>query len=181
MSASTPATPLSRRPQMVVRSRWQQRAHVGSGLGLRQAAARHHAKDGSGTLVRCSLRFGHSTLAAALAACLAAPAAATTYYVDGASSQASESNSGSSSSPMKTISAAVASHGYAGNVILVRPATYRETVIPGRSGASGTPLVLWAYVTGVTIDGAEDYTGTSKWKLLSGSVSLAAGVSWGPR
>src|SRR5262249_52385934 len=68
----------------------------------------------------------------------------------------------------------------AGNTILVQPGTYRETVTIPASGTSAAPIVLRANGPGVVIDGADDFSATSKWVPYSVNVWLAASVNWAP-
>lgn len=128
-------------------------------------------------------RRGVSAAPLAMLVCgvlLAGTASAATYYVDTASPQCSPAGPGTEAQPYCTISAAVAARGGPGNIILVKPGTYRETVTIPASGTAGNPFVLRAYGGVVTVDGADDLSATSKWVLLSGDVWLASSVNWSP-
>src|SRR5688572_26202500 len=59
-------------------------------------------------------------------------------FVGGAG--ASDNNPGSATQPFATIQKA-ASVAVAGDVIKIRSGTYRETIVPANSGASGNPIV----------------------------------------
>ncbi len=111
---------------------------------------------------------------------MAVPARGATFYVDGANPVASDSNAGTAAAPYKTISAAIAARGAAGNIVFVKPATYRETVTLGVSGAAGNPFVIRATAPGVIVDGADDFAATAKWTLVSGNIYLASSVNWAP-
>ena len=110
----------------------------------------------------------------------AVPAQGATYYVDGANPLASDSNAGTVAAPYKSISAAITARGAAGNTILVKPATYRETVTLAASGATGNPFIVRATAPGAIVDGADDFASTAKWTLVSGNIYLASSVSWAP-
>ena len=133
-------------------------------------------------LLRLDCCVTRALVAACVASCLAiaAPAQAATYYVDGASALASDSNAGTASAPYKSISAANAARGAAGNTILVKPGIYHETVTLAASGAPGNPFVIRATSSGVVVDGADDLATTAKWTLVSGDVFLAPSVTWNP-
>src|SRR5439155_26828598 len=83
---------------------------------------------------------------------LSGSASAATYYVDGSSLQCSNAGPGTEAQPYCTISAAIAARGTAGNTILVKPGTYRETVTFPASGTSAAPIVLRASGPGVVLD-----------------------------
>ena len=118
----------------------------------------------------------------AVSSCLAAnpSAAAVTYYVDASSPSCSSSGPGTEGQPYCSISAALADHSGPGTTIVVKPGVYREQVTIPASGSSGNPLVLRASASGVVVDGADDYTLSSKWEPLSGNVWLASSVTWDP-
>jgi hypothetical protein len=90
---------------------------------------------------------------------------ATDYYV---STSGSASNNGSLSSPFKTIKQA-ADIMYPGDTCYIMGGTYRETVIPARSGELGTPITFTNYNNeGVTISGADVVT--TSWSQYSGNI-----------
>jgi hypothetical protein len=93
------------------------------------------------------------------------------YYVD-QSSLGNDLNNGTSlSTPFKTIQKA-ASMAVAGDIVYIRTGTYRETVIPAKSGTAGFPITFQAYNNEiVTISGTEFVTG---WSLHSGNIYKAA-------
>ena len=122
-----------------------------------------------------------ATLVAGLVAWLGSPASAATYYVDRASATCSNSGAGTEAVPYCTITAAVNARGLAGNTILVKPGTYREQVSINASGASGSPLVVQAFASGVVISGADDFSSAAQWTLVSGNVWLASSVNWYPK
>ena len=90
-----------------------------------------------------------------------------TIYV---STSGSDSNAGTLAKPFRTIQRAANVAG-AGDTVLVRGGTYRETVRPLRSGSSGSPIKFEAYNgERVTVSGADLVTG---WSKHSGSVYKA--------
>src|SRR6185369_13975345 len=131
---------------------------------------------------RLSLEFPELIFALMAAFASGRTLAATNYFVNGASgSGCSDGGPGSSSVPYCTISAAIATHSGAGITINVNPATYRETVTVNTSGTSGNPFILKASgSTPVIVDGSDDFTGTGKWSLVSGSLYRASTVTWDP-
>jgi len=122
-----------------------------------------------------------ATLVAGLVTWLGSPASAATYYVDRASTTCLNTGAGTEAQPYCTITAAVNARGLAGNTILVKPGTYREQVTVNASGASGSPLVLQAFASGVVIDGSDDFSSAGQWTLVSGNVWLASSVNWYPK
>jgi hypothetical protein len=96
-----------------------------------------------------------------------ATAASTTYYVDGVNGL--NTNDGTSlGSAFKTIQRA-ADAAQAGDKVLIRGGTYRETVTAPRSGTAGNPIYFDNYQgENVTISGTDVVT--SAWVLDSGSV-----------
>ncbi len=124
--------------------------------------------------------FRAACFCAFLSAASMGQAAAAVYYVDNQSGTCSDTGPGTSSNPYCTISAAIAAHKIAGTTILVRPGVYPEQVTVAGSGTSGNPIVLQADGSGVVVDGADDFSATSKWTLLSGNVWLASTVTWEP-
>jgi hypothetical protein len=90
-----------------------------------------------------------------------------TWYV---STSGSDSADGSVGAPFRTIQQA-ANTAQPGDTVLVRAGTYRETVTPARSGASGRPITYKPYPgERVTVSGADRVTG---WSVHSGSVYKA--------
>ncbi|MBP3962605.1 fibronectin type III domain-containing protein [Paenibacillus lignilyticus] len=94
--------------------------------------------------------------------------AATSYYV---ATTGSDTNSGTQASPFKTIQKA-ASIAVAGDTVIIRGGTYRETITPANSGSAGNLITYQAY-TGetVTVSGADAVT--AGWSVHSGSVYKA--------
>ena len=131
---------------------------------------------------RSAANSSGATLALAILLSGRAPeaAAAGTFYVDSQNPAASDANPGTAALPYKSISAAAAGHNGPGTSILVSPGTYRETVTVPASGDSTLPFVLLATGPGVVVDGADDFSGAAKWTLASGTVYLAATVTWSP-
>ncbi len=71
---------------------------------------------------------------------------------------------GSSSSPLRSISAAAAKAG-PGDTVTIRAGTYRESVVPPRSGEAGRPIVFrGAPGERVVIDGSDPVGGWKPWK-----------------
>jgi len=84
-----------------------------------------------------------------------------TYYV---STQGADANPGTAAAPFKTIQQA-ARTAVAGDVVLVRAGTYRETVRPSHSGAAGAPITFQAYPgEQVTVSGANVVGGWTSYK-----------------
>ncbi len=110
----------------------------------------------------------------------APPALAATYFVDGSNPSSSDSGPGSSAIPYRTISAAVLARATAGNTLIVRPSIYREMVRLTASGSANNRVVLSASGPGVTVSGSDDFSGTGKWAVVSGSVYRAVTVNWIP-
>ena len=74
----------------------------------------------------------------------AGPATAATYYVDQANPAATPNGPGTQLQPYSTIQSAVTARAAAGNIILVKPGTYREQVTIPVSGPAGAPFILRA-------------------------------------
>ena len=90
-----------------------------------------------------------------------------TYYV---ATNGSDSADGSIGSPLRTIQQA-ANRADAGDTVVVRAGTYRETVTPAHSGTSSKPITFKPYDgERVTSSGADRVTG---WSLNGGSVYKA--------
>ncbi len=106
--------------------------------------------------------------------------AAGTFWVDTTDPACSDSGPGTSAIPYCSIVAAAGAQGGPGTTILVRPGVYREMVTVPAAGASGDPFVIRAESPGVVIDGSEDLSSPAAWVLHSGSVWIAAGVTWSP-
>jgi parallel beta-helix repeat protein len=126
-------------------------------------------------------RFTATVLSLAFLTILTGTAGAATYYVDNQNPAASDAGPGTPATPYRTISAAVSQHGGPGTTILVSPGTYREQVSVSASGASGQPFVLHATGAGVRVEGADDYSASDLWVLVSGNVWLASSVTWDPK
>ena len=106
---------------------------------------------------------------------LAAPRAfAAHIFVAGSDPKASDKNPGTEAKPLKTIQKA-ASLATAGDTVLIRAGTYRETVTPAHSGSNGAPITYMPYNNEkVVIDGADPIT---NWTNYSGSVYQAP-MNW---
>ena len=92
-----------------------------------------------------------------------------TYYV---APGGSDSAPGSLDQPLRTIQAA-ADRAAAGDTVLIRGGTYRETVTLPRSGTAAAPIVFRPYQTeAVTVSGADIIAKTS-WAAHAGSVYKA--------
>lgn len=120
----------------------------------------------------------------AIVLAVAAPVAGGTYYVDNANPACSDIGPGSQATPYCTISAAVAAQTLPGTTIIVMPGVYREQVNITASGTSASPVTLQAQdapLTPVVVDGSDDFSGPANWVAYSGSVFLAASVTWSPK
>ena len=92
-------------------------------------------------------------------------------FVAGSDPNASDENPGAETRPFKTIQKA-ATLARAGDTVLIRAGTYRETVTPARSGSNGATITYMPYNNEkVVIDGAEPVT---NWTKHSGSIYRAA-------
>ncbi|MCY2996247.1 MAG: carbohydrate-binding protein [Planctomycetota bacterium] len=101
-------------------------------------------------------------------------ACAAQIFVAGSDPLASDENPGTEAKPLKTIQKA-ASIAAAGDTILIRAGTYRETVTPAHSGTSGAPITYLPYNNElVVIDGADTIT---NWTKTSGSIYQAP-INW---
>ena len=142
---------------------------------------RHVTQRGAptGPFRRVATRFA-AAMAVAILFSGSAAFAAGTYYVDNQSPAASDANPGTQALPYRTISAAAAAHNGPGTLLLVSPGIYRETVTVPTSGDSTNPFVYRATGPGVVVDGSDDFSGVAKWTLSSGTVHLAASVTWSP-
>lgn len=90
---------------------------------------------------------------------------ATTWWVDAA---ASPGGAGDQANPFKTINAAAAV-ALAGDTVLIRGGTYRETITPAHSGVAGAPIVYQAYQNEkVVVSGADLVSGA--WSNYAGQV-----------
>src|SRR3954462_10521721 len=84
-----------------------------------------------------------------------------TYYV---STTGGDANPGALAAPFKTIQRA-ANAASAGDTVIVRAGTYRETVRVPRSGTAAAPIIFRPYPNErVTISGADVITGWAKYK-----------------
>ena len=68
-----------------------------------------------------------------------------------------------------------------GNIVNVKPGTYPEEVTFSAGGSSGSPFTVRAVGGTVVVDGADDFSSSSKWTLVSGEVYVAASVTWNPQ
>ena len=107
--------------------------------------------------------------------------AAGTFFVNGASPACSDSGPGTAAVPYCTISAASAVRGGPGTTLNVLPASYREMVDVSASGTVGSPFVIMAAGPGAIVDGADAFSSPGQWTVASGSVWLAATVTWDPK
>ncbi len=99
---------------------------------------------------------------------------AATYYVS--TSGNDTTGDGSFSAPWQTIQKASANV-VAGDIVEIRAGIYRETIVPGNSGAVGNPIIYRAYNgEEVTVSGAEMVT---NWTHHSGNIYKAP-LSWDP-
>ncbi|HEX8237242.1 MAG TPA: DUF1565 domain-containing protein [Abditibacteriaceae bacterium] len=108
----------------------------------------------------------------AVVGAFASPLRAANWYVDnGRGRGGNDNNAGTSvARPFRTIgkAAAVAK---AGDTVLVRTGTYRETIVPRNSGRAGAPIVFQPYRDeAVTLSGAQRITG---WELVDNNVYRA--------
>ncbi len=106
-----------------------------------------------------------------------------TYYVDGSSATCSPTGPGTQANPFCTITAALAAQHAPGTTIIVMPGVYREQVTMPAAGLPGNPITLQAQAAPgnpVVIDGADDFANPALWTLSSGTVWLAASVTWSP-
>ena len=88
-----------------------------------------------------------------------------TYYISGSGN---DNNTGSIENPFKTIQKAAGLMN-AGDTCLIRGGTYRETIIPARSGAWGKPILFMSYsCEKVIISGADSVSG--KWTVYDGNI-----------
>lgn len=114
----------------------------------------------------------------AVAALLTVAAAATTFaaqiFVAGGDPKASDQNPGTEARPLRTIQKA-ASLAVAGDTVLIRTGTYRETVTPVHSGSSGAPITYLPYHNEkVVVDGADP---VANWTNYRGSIHQAT-MTW---
>src|SRR5689334_11286685 len=94
-----------------------------------------------------------------------------TYYV---STAGADTNAGTLAAPFRTIQRA-ADLAQAGDTVLIRGGTYRETVAPAQSGSLGAPITFAAYNgEQVVVSGADPVSG---WTSAGGSIYTAA-VPW---
>ncbi len=127
------------------------------------------------------LAFAARVAFAVLAAStIASSGSAGVYYVDPARPGASDFGPGTIDIPCRTIQGAVTAFGSAGNIIIVRPGTYRETVTLAASGTLNAPIVLKASEPGVIVTGTDDYSVPAQWAPIADGVHLAAAVTWQP-
>ena len=122
------------------------------------------------SVVAC--RFRRSILLCVALLVGAVPASAATYYVDNQNPVSTDSGTGTLAIPYRTISAAVAQRGTAGNTIIVRSGIYPEQVTLGASGTSTSPIVIRADGS-VTLDGADSFATSAQWSLVAGDIWLA--------
>jgi hypothetical protein len=120
-------------------------------------------------------------LLAALSSAWTATAGAAVYYVDESNGACSSSGPGTESQPYCTITSAMNAHNGPGVTILVKTGTYPEQVTVPSSGAEGSPFELKALGGSVVIDGADSFSDPAVWTSYSGSIWLAASVTWGPK
>jgi hypothetical protein len=107
-----------------------------------------------------------------------------TVYVDGVNG--SDSNPGTSAEPLKTIGAGVSkavnnNHNSIGTKVIIRPATYRESIAVGHSGKSTSlPMTFEAATNGtVIVSGADVWTGWTQYSGNSQIYTRSWPYSWG--
>ena len=115
----------------------------------------------------------------AVLACLPSQVFADAFHVDNANPSASDSNPGTFALPYRTISAAVVQRAAPGNTIVVHSGNYPERITVAASGRAGAPITVQSAGL-VTVDGADDYSATSRWTHVTGSVWLARDVASAP-
>jgi parallel beta-helix repeat protein len=106
-----------------------------------------------------------------------------TFYVDGSSATCSPTGPGTQANPFCTITAALTAQHAPGTTIIVMPGVYREQVTVPAAGLVGNPITLQAQAAPgnpVVLDGADDFANPALWTLSSGTVWLAASVTWSP-
>ena len=106
--------------------------------------------------------------------------AAGVFYVDESSANCSVNGPGTEANPYCSITAALKAVAGPGTTLYVKPGVYREQISVPASGAAGSPLVIQAVGGLVLVDGADDYSGSSKWVLNAGNSWYASGVSAAP-
>ena len=94
---------------------------------------------------------------------------AATYYVAPPASGGNNSNPGTLASPFATIQRA-ATAAVAGDTVLIRAGTYRETVTPAASGTSTSPITFRNYGNEVVTLNGTDVLSSATWTLDSGSI-----------
>jgi len=105
-------------------------------------------------------------------------AGAATFFVDKQSLACSNAGPGTEAQPYCTIAAALAAHNGSDVTIIVKPGVYREQVTVPASGVAGLPFVIQASGPGVVVDGSDDFANTALWTVSTGTVFLAASVTW---
>lgn len=108
-------------------------------------------------------------LGLALVQPVAPAAAASQLWVDASSSACSNSGPGTADKPFCTITAAARQATSPGDVVTVRPGTYREQVTVAGSGASGAPITFIADGGGVVLRGTRDLSDAAGWTAAAGS------------
>jgi parallel beta-helix repeat protein len=99
------------------------------------------------------------------------------YYVDGENRIASDSNPGTEARPFKTIGRGVQSL-QAGDTLLIKAGTYRETVILSRSGTQARPIKIRTFPGDegkVIINAAEPVT---NWRKCANPADCAGNPYW---
>src|SRR5262245_64585114 len=116
------------------------------------------------------IRRRYLAAAPLLVAILALPTAAlaATCTVDGDDPLCSDAGPGSDLTPFCTINKA-RTLAMAGDVVLVRPAVYREQVSPSASGVAGLPITYRASASGVILLGTDDLSDAAGWSSTATS------------
>lgn len=89
------------------------------------------------------------------------------YYVGGAG--ASDSNPGTAAQPFATIQKA-ASVARAGDIVNIRSGTYRETIVPANSGASGSPIIFRPDNGATVLISGLEQISDAGWSVHQGSI-----------
>lgn len=102
---------------------------------------------------------------------------ASAYYVDGGNRVANDANPGTEARPFRTIGRGVQSL-QPGDTLLIKAATYRETVILNRNGTRTQPIRIQAYPGNegkAIINAAEPVT---NWRKCAGSADCDGNPDW---
>ena len=89
------------------------------------------------------------------------------------STNGADSNPGTLTKPLRTIQSA-ANLAQPGDTILIRGGTYRETVVPGRSGSSSEPITFAPYEKESVVISGADMVAAQNWTQVSNSIYQAS-------